>query len=109
MAGGWAESPLGYRLRGPWKQLLQAVLLGWCCTVWWGWGVGSGGPKTQHEHTPLELGDATTLDKRVSSPRRKGKFWASCFLAESLLPHLENGYHLYGLQKTPGAVPGSGA
>lgn len=23
--------------------------------------------------------------------------------------HLENGYHLYGLQKTPGAVPGSGA
>lgn len=72
-------------------------------------GVGSGGPKTHHEHTPLELGDATTLDKRVSSPRRKGKFWASCFLAESLFPHLENGYHLYGLQKMLGAVPGSGA
>lgn len=39
-------------------------------------GLGSGGhrPKTQHEHTPLEVGDATTLDKRVSSPWRKGKF-----------------------------------
>ena len=40
MGRGWAESSLGYRPRGPWKQSLQAVLLGWCCTVWWGWGVG---------------------------------------------------------------------
>ena len=30
------------------------------------------------------MGDATTLDKRVSSPRRKGKFWASRFLIPSL-------------------------
>lgn len=74
-------------------------------------GLGSGGhrPKTQHEHTLLEMGDDTTLDKRVSSPRRKGKFWASRFLIPSLFPHLENEYRIYGLQKTLGAVPGSGA
>lgn len=108
-AGGRAENPLGGSCKvqywDPESNHYTSVLHNLV-------GVGSGGrrPKIQHEHTPLELGDATALNE-ISSPwgRASGTLGKSLTHLEPLFPHLENGYHPNSLWKALGAMPGSGA